>query len=155
MLRRRGSNRQWGTFWSSNLVPPKWILGHSNTEFKYCTRYWTTSTKEKETEGTLRLEIFIPLRVWKGINFSRLVSEGEMKKGIWLTPSLQNATTANRSLYLQMVNLVWVVPSLRERPYMTTAKFSGFWTRSPPCPHLGLIYSTKFTQPPLLNLLWG
>ena len=108
MLRWRGSNRQWGTFWSSNLVPPKWILGHSNTEFKYCTRYWTTSTKEKETEGTLRLEIFIPLRVWKGINFSRLVSEGEMKKGIWLTPSLQSATTANRSLYLQMVNLVWV-----------------------------------------------
>ena len=25
----------------------------------------------------------------------------------------------------------------------------------PPCPHLGLIYSTKFTQPPLLHLLLG
>ena len=25
----------------------------------------------------------------------------------------------------------------------------------PPCPHLGLIYSTKFMQPPLLHLLLG
>ena len=41
------------------------------------------------------------------------------------------------------------------RPYMTSAKFSGFWTPSPPCPHLGLIYSTKFMQPPLLHLLLG
>ena len=24
-----------------------------------------------------------------------------------------------------------------------------------PCPHLGLIYNTKFTQPPLLHLLLG
>ena len=43
----------------------------------------------------------------------------------------------------------------RGHPYMTSAKFSGFWTPSPPCPHLGLIYSTKFTQPPLLHLLLG
>ena len=32
-------------------------------------------------------------------------------------------------------------------------KILGFF--DPPCPHLGLIYSTKFTQPPLLNLLLG
>ena len=44
---------------------------------------------------------------------------------------------------------------IRGRPYMTSAKFSGFWTPSPPCPHLGLIYCTKFTQPPLLHLLLG
>ena len=31
----------------------------------------------------------------------------------------------------------------------------GFFNPSPPCPHLGLIYSTKFTQPPLLHLLLG
>ena len=43
--------------------------------------------------------------------------------------------------------------SVRDHPYMTSAKISGFWT--PPCPHLGLIYSTKFTQPPLLHLLLG
>ena len=30
----------------------------------------------------------------------------------------------------------------------------GFFA-PPPCPHLGLIYSTKFTQPPLLHLLLG
>ena len=39
----------------------------------------------------------------------------------------------------------------RGRPYIMSAKFSGFWTPSPPCPHLGRIYSTKFTQPPLLQ----
>ena len=39
-------------------------------------------------------------------------------------------------------------------PYMTSAKFSGIWT-PPPCPHLGLIYSTKFMQPPLLHLIWA
>ena len=33
---------------------------------------------------------------------------------------------------------------------MTSAKFWDFLTPSPLCPHLGLIYSTKFTQPPLL-----
>ena len=38
---------------------------------------------------------------------------------------------------------------------MTSAKFSGFWTPSPLCLHLGLIYSTKFTQPPLQHLLLG
>ena len=34
-------------------------------------------------------------------------------------------------------------------------KFLGFFDPLPPCPHLGLIYSTKFTQPPLLHLLLG
>ena len=38
---------------------------------------------------------------------------------------------------------------------MTSAKFWDFLTPFPPCPHLGLIYSTKFTQPPLLHLLLG
>ena len=37
-------------------------------------------------------------------------------------------------------------------PYMTSAKFWDFLT---PCPHLGLIYCTKFKQPPLLHLLLG
>ena len=36
---------------------------------------------------------------------------------------------------------------------MTTAKFSDFLTPSPPCPHLDLIYTIKFTQPPLLRTL--
>ena len=44
---------------------------------------------------------------------------------------------------------------VRGRPYMTSATFLGLWTPSPPCPHLGLIYSTKFMQPPLLHLLLG
>ena len=34
-------------------------------------------------------------------------------------------------------------------------KILGFLDPLPPCPHLGLIYSTKFTQPPLLHLLLG
>ena len=38
---------------------------------------------------------------------------------------------------------------------MTSAKFWDFLTPSSPRPHLGLIYSTKFTQPPLLHLLLG
>ena len=42
----------------------------------------------------------------------------------------------------------------RGHPYMMFAKFWDFLTPSP-CPHLGLIYSTKFTQPPLLHLLLG
>ena len=42
---------------------------------------------------------------------------------------------------------------VRGRPYMMSENFSGFCP--PPCPHLGLIYSTKFTQPPLLHLLLG
>ena len=40
-------------------------------------------------------------------------------------------------------------------PYMTSTQFRDFFTPSPPCPHLGLICSTKFTQPPLLHLLLG
>ena len=42
----------------------------------------------------------------------------------------------------------------RGRPYMTSAKFLGFWTPSPPCLHLGLIYSAKFMQPPLLYIFF-
>ena len=34
-------------------------------------------------------------------------------------------------------------------------KMLGFFDPLPPCPYLGLIYSTKFTQPPLLHLLLG
>ena len=44
---------------------------------------------------------------------------------------------------------------IRGLPYMTSAKFWDFLTKSPPCSHLGLIYSTKFMQPPLLHLLLG
>ena len=44
---------------------------------------------------------------------------------------------------------------VRGHPYMTSAKFLDFLTPSLPCPHLGLIYSTKFTQPPLQHLLLG
>ena len=40
-----------------------------------------------------------------------------------------------------------------DHPYMTSTTFWEFLTPSPPCPHLGLIFSTKFTQPPLLHLL--
>ena len=40
---------------------------------------------------------------------------------------------------------------LRGHPFMTSAKFSDFLTPSPPCPHLIKMYSTKFTQPPLLR----
>ena len=47
------------------------------------------------------------------------------------------------------------VISLRGHPYMTSAQFWDFLATSPTCPHLGLIYSTKFTQPPLLHLLLG
>ena len=39
----------------------------------------------------------------------------------------------------------------RGRSQMTSAKFSGFWTPSPPCQHVGPIYSTKITQPRLLR----
>ena len=44
---------------------------------------------------------------------------------------------------------------LRGHVHMTSAKFSGFLTPSPPCLHFGPIHSTKFTQPPLLHLLLG
>ena len=36
---------------------------------------------------------------------------------------------------------------------MTSAKVSGFWTPSPPCPNFALTYGIEFTQPPLLHLL--
>ena len=45
--------------------------------------------------------------------------------------------------------------SLGGNVHMTSAKFSGFLTPSPPCLHFGPIHSTKFTQPPLLHLLLG
>ena len=54
-------------------------------------------------------------------------------------------------LFVLSVSPWTLVP--RGRPYMTSSKFSVFWTPSLPCRHLGLIYSTKFTQPPLLHLL--
>ena len=48
-----------------------------------------------------------------------------------------------------MVNI-----SVREHPLMTSAKFSAFLTPFPPCPHLELICSIEFTQPPLLRPLF-
>ena len=42
----------------------------------------------------------------------------------------------------------------RELPDMRSAKISKFLTPFHPCPHLNLIYSIKFTQPPLLHLLF-
>ena len=37
---------------------------------------------------------------------------------------------------------------------MMSAKFLGFFTAPFPCPHFDLIYTTKSTQPPLLDLLF-
>ena len=42
---------------------------------------------------------------------------------------------------------------VRGHPLSMSAEFSGFWTPSPSCPWLGLISSTKSTQPPLLDLM--
>ena len=61
---------------------------------------------------------------------------------IWMLPS---------SLYV----IPFTFKPVGGHPHMTSAKFWDFLTHSPPCPHLGLIYSTKFTQPPLLHLLLG
>ena len=47
-------------------------------------------------------------------------------------------------------------PTLRtvwELPLMTSTKFLEFLP-APPCPHLERIYYTKFSQPPLLRLLF-
>ena len=44
---------------------------------------------------------------------------------------------------------------VRGHPFITFAKFSGFWTPSPPCSHFGLTHKTKFTQPRLLRSLLG
>ena len=40
---------------------------------------------------------------------------------------------------------------VRGRSQMTSAKFSVFLTPFPPCQHVGSIYITKITQPPLLH----
>ena len=41
-------------------------------------------------------------------------------------------------------------------PYFNDVrKIFRFWTPSPPCPHLVLICSIEFTQPPLLNIVFG
>ena len=40
---------------------------------------------------------------------------------------------------------------IRGHPFIMFAKFSGFWTPSPPCSQSGFIYKTKFTQPPLMH----
>ena len=41
------------------------------------------------------------------------------------------------------------------RVHMTSAIFLGILPFLPPCLHLGPIYSTKITQPPLLRLILG
>ena len=43
----------------------------------------------------------------------------------------------------------------RGHSFITFAKFSGFWTPSPPCSLFGLNHKTKFTQPRLLHSLLG
>ena len=43
---------------------------------------------------------------------------------------------------------------IRDLPDMMSAKFSDFLTPSPHCPHLELICSIKFPQPPLLRPLF-
>ena len=52
------------------------------------------------------------------------------------------------ALYAPLLFLLW------DLPLMTSAKFLGFWPPSPPCPHLDLIYTIKFTQPLLLHPLF-
>ena len=53
----------------------------------------------------------------------------------------------------------WI--NLGRHPYKTSSKYLEFWHPSHACPHLELIFITKFTQPPLLHppfytppLLW-
>ena len=43
--------------------------------------------------------------------------------------------------------------ALRGHPLKTSTKFSDFLTPTP-CPHLDLIYTMRFTQPPLLRQLF-
>ena len=43
----------------------------------------------------------------------------------------------------------------KEASIYDVRKIVGILDPPPPCPHLGLIYSTKFMQPPLLHLLLG
>ena len=50
---------------------------------------------------------------------------------------------------------VHLCDGLRDHTIRTSAKFLGFLTPSPPCPHFGLIHSSKYTQPPLVCLLLG
>ena len=45
--------------------------------------------------------------------------------------------------------------AVRVHPFITYAKFLGFWTPSPPCSLSGLNHRTKFTQPCLLHSLLG
>ena len=48
--------------------------------------------------------------------------------------------------------LIVLTSFVREPPDMMSAKFWAFWP-PPPCPHLDLIYTMKFMQPPLLRPL--
>ena len=55
-----------------------------------------------------------------------------------------------------LVALTWRRFALRELWELPdeVRKILGFLTPSTPCPHLDLIYTTKFTRPPLLRPLF-
>ena len=44
---------------------------------------------------------------------------------------------------------------VRGHPFITLAKFSGFWTPFPPCSLFWLNHMAKFSQPRLLHSLLG
>ena len=72
----------------------------------------------------------------------------------WDGTSDTNVDGSDVGPWLTLNHAMEELRQIRDLPYMTSAKFWDFFTPSA-LPHLGLIYSTKFMQPPLLHLLLG
>ena len=69
---------------------------------------------------------------WKGgkRGESEIDSRGKIRGSSSPSPLTQVEETSQQNL-----------PNLRKLPDMISAKILGFWTPSPPCPHLELIYT--------------
>ena len=67
---------------------------------------------------------------------------------------VEKATSESKATQSQFWNILLYFV-VRGHVHMTSAKFRGFLTPSPPCLHFGPIRSFIFVQPSLLHLLLG
>ena len=82
-------------------------------------------------------------------------TEGKARSLPFIAPHMQRAFCSIIETSHNDRNRVGLWGVIRGHPFITFAKFSGFLTTSSPCLQSGLIYSTKFTQPPFLHSHFG
>ena len=128
--------------------------------------WWDSLSMMARLHSCLSHEVFTGIffmHSWRSLSPSHSVSKPSNSKNssTVLESRAVNTEEANRNSSIpsnynkRRILYRTVGGTVRGRSQMTSAKYSGFLTPSPPCQHFGPIYTTKIMQPPLLHQILG